>query len=558
VVVVGGGIAGTWVAFQLVKAGVDTILVSYLGEDRGGLQGASRLSAGALNTSPLYIQDLDHHLQEIGCWQMHPSVASTLTRHLSLALDELSEMSELKPIKIGLAPAAGGGKELTRMLLERFQALGGKLIDGWVTRLIADQTTCRGVQYESREGLGKIRCKTLVIASGGYTGLFANSMRTHCYGNMLGCHLQCGGMAMNLEFLFKHGYGNIDTHALTPTEELPGAEIYNHTNDRISWLEELLFDQKGTGTHLRAVRFWTQNTQDQFYIDLSYRPLYLKIRSLNSSIESSGAHDVHHTGGHNDLSNAIGEILEMFPAERQVEAAQIISASVTNHKRIDYPAFEKLKSFYQKGPGKKFRVRPLTYFSMGGIAHVDFSTNLSGVYVTGEAMHDFGANRVGGLPWSLYLASGYSIAEQIAQSFASPIDEDDDFEMISMKSEYDKGLLNEIQEQLHESYEKQLTLDSALQSIAWFRNRRRELFARTDQMSDGISWLIVAEAIMQCAICRKESRGFFFRNDFGEQDEELNQIYSGAWYDSESDTVSAELFSWEELQKRVRSSCIHK
>ena len=53
VVVVGGGIAGIWVALNLVRAGVDSILIDYSSTDRGGVLGSSARSVGAVNTAPI-------------------------------------------------------------------------------------------------------------------------------------------------------------------------------------------------------------------------------------------------------------------------------------------------------------------------------------------------------------------------------------------------------------------------------------------------------------------------------------------------------------------------
>jgi len=52
-IVIGGGIAGCWAALKLAERGVTTTLVTYSGTDRGGLQGATGRSLGAINTSLL-------------------------------------------------------------------------------------------------------------------------------------------------------------------------------------------------------------------------------------------------------------------------------------------------------------------------------------------------------------------------------------------------------------------------------------------------------------------------------------------------------------------------
>ena len=554
VVVIGGGVAGIWVAYQLIKAGIETTLITYQAEDRGGLQGASRRSAGAFNTSPLTAGDLEAYLQKIGHGQTHPSVAPALAEHLSKALAEVASLVDLKPIKIGLALASGTGEEFLALMYRHFRALGGEIINGWVTRLVTDQKICRGVQYDSPMGIGKLRCRAMVIASGGYAGLFANSIRTNCFGTVLGSYLASGGIATNLEFLFKHGYGNIDANALTPTEELPGAEIYDTRGERVSWLEELLFNRQGTSTHLQAVQLWLRDPNSQYFVDLSYRALYLKLWDLNTRLANTGAavSNSESTG-----VDSVGEVVELFPEEAQPLAKEKIAHWVDDQRGVDYRMFEQLKPLFKPRDTSRFRVRPLTYFSMGGIGHVDFATNLKGVYVTGEAMHDFGANRVGGLPWSLYLASAYAITDAITYQLGRGRSESwleaDDFELVAKRSCFDPELLLEIQQRLYESQERQLTTARAGQCIEWIRRKRKELQESRDVLHDGVSWLLVAEAILQCSVCRTESRGFFFRFDFQNQNDRLEGMHSCAWYDEISDQVSARLLPWPEIESGLRN-----
>jgi 4-hydroxybenzoate adenylyltransferase len=554
VVVIGGGVAGVWVAYQLIKAGIETTLITYQAEDRGGPQGASRRSAGAFNTSPLTAGDLDAYLQKIGHGQTHPSVAPALAEHLPKALAEVASLVDLKPIKIGLALASGTGEEFLELMYRRFRALGGEIINGWVTRLVTDRKICRGVQYDSPTGIGKLRCRAMVIASGGYAGLFANSIRTNCFGSVLGSYLASGGIATNLEFLFKHGYGNIDANALTPTEELPGAEIYDAHGERVSWLEELLFNRQGTSTHLQAVQLWLRDPNSQYFVDLSYRALYLKLWDLNTRLANTGAAvcNFESTG-----IDSVGEVVDLFPEGAKRLAKEKVAHWIDERRSVDYRMFEELKPLFKPRHTSRFRVRPLTYFSMGGIGHVDFATNLEGVYVTGEAMHDFGANRVGGLPWSLYLASAYAITDAITHQLERELSESrleaDDFELVAKRSCFDPELLLEIQQRLYESQERQLTTARAGQCIEWFRRKRKELEERQDVLHDGISWLLVAEAIMQCSVCRTESRGFFFRFDFQNQNDRLEGMHSCAWYDEISNQVSARLLPWPEIELGLRN-----
>jgi fatty acid CoA ligase FadD22 len=550
VVVVGGGMAGIWVAYQLAKTGLQTTIVTYREENRGGAQGASRRSAGAFNTFILDLENCEHYLHELGLGQMHPSVCAALKGYLRTGIEELRALMDLKTVKIGLALGAGSGEEFLNTIGGRFAALGGRTVNGWVTRLLADETSCRGVQYESPDGVGKIRARAIVLASGGYAGLFGNAIKTNCYGNILGSYLLAGGIATNLEFLFKHGYGNVDANALTPTEELPGAEIYDHHHQRATWLEELLFYKQGTKTHLQAVQFWLRNPEREFYVDLSYRPLYQKIWRLNDTI--AGNPDLPAGATHQQL---VEDIVSVFEPDRREAARERLAIWINERRTIGHSMFEELKGFSEPVERSRFRVRPLTYFSMGGMGHVDFATNLKNVFVTGEAMHDFGANRVGGLPWSLYLTSGYVIAREVQRRFnEEDVPAGEDFEVLNRHSHFDSSLLQAIQQRMYDCHDRELTSTRATESVVWFRAARRNLAEQTDRLHDGVSWLLVAEAIMQSSLCRHESRGFFFRFDYQAPDSKLENLFSRAWYDPESDTIQARLSTWKEIAAQVRKS----
>lgn len=544
VVVLGGGMAGAWAAYRLAKAGVGTVLVSYRGEERGGVQGSSRRSAGALNVLPMVEPRLEEMLQRMGRGQTHPAVAGALRKHFLEALEDFRGLVALKPIKLGYALESGGGEGLLRVLEERFQALGGTVVEGWVTRLEAGLEGCRGVQYERAGRIGKIRCQVLVIAAGGYSGLFKNAIRTHCFGNVLGLYLERGGWATNLEFLFKHGYGNIDANALTPTEELPGSEIYDRHHERVPWLEEALFQRMGTTTHLQAVQQWLRDPENEYYVDLSYRPLYLRMSAVQSAVEA-GVLRVGEGGGWVGDLGALDGLTELFPERERAGVVERMRTALMAARGLEYGEFEGLKGLLETPVPSRFRVRPLTYFSMGGIGHRDFATNLRDVYVSGEAMHDFGANRVGGLPWSLYLASGCAVAERVAARVGGGPGWGEDFEVVRKPARFDGALLGAIQERLHDCQEREFTAARAMDCVAWFRERRRELAAGDAWLHDARSWLLVGEAILVSSLVRAESRGFFHRCDYREEDERMEGWMSCAWYDEATDTVESRLMPRE-------------
>ncbi|MGB3508536.1 MAG: FAD-dependent oxidoreductase [Microcoleaceae cyanobacterium] len=412
VTVIGGGVAGIWTAYKLVKAGIPTIVITYLDSDRGGVQGSTSRSVGAINTSPIQKSDFASYINELGRGQTHPSVAKYLPIYLNDELEELASIFDLKTLKIGV----GLNLKSTLFLQKMYELLelnGGRIVNGWVTRLVINKMICQGLQYETKNGIGKVCCHGLVLASGGYSSLFLKSIKTGCFGTVLGQYLQCGGLATNLEFQFKHGYGNIDTNDLTPTEELAGAEIYDNHQNRVTWLEKLLFEGKGTGTHLQAVQFWLRHKERDYFIDLSFRQLYLAVSQFNLLQEEEQGNQS------SDLAKRkkiIKNLVSYFPKNIQYDVCKII-LNLEKKKTIDYEMFDKLKYFanIKKNKKNKFKVKPIAYFSMGGIAHKNFLTNLKNVYVNGECMHDFGANRVGGLPWGMYLTSSRIICKSLLE-----------------------------------------------------------------------------------------------------------------------------------------------
>jgi len=128
----------------------------------------------------------------------------------------------------------------------------------------------------------------------------------------------------------------------------------------------------------------------------------------------------------------------------------------------------------------------------------------------------------------------------------------EDFEIVTKRSRFDPLLLSEVQIRLHEAQESELTPQRATQCVEWLRRMRRELEASNDAFHDGISWLLVAEAVMQASLSRTESRGFFFRPDYQEQNQALDHFYSCAWYDENLDEVKAGLWTWPDIASRFR------
>ena len=294
----------------------------------------------------------------------------------------------------------------------------------------------------------RLYARILVIASGGYAGLFHGSLRTSAYGTLMGRYLEAGGVTTNLEFVFKHGYGKADLNALMPTEELPGAEVYDDQGVHVEWLERELFSGKGTYNHLEAFRHWRCNNNRKFYIDFTYQPLCRAIIALAKAVNGAQS-------SARDLNLLLDAVTELCRRGTVPEVRKMLLKWIDTERVIGFDQFNEFKPFQQTAEKRQvFRVNQIAYFSMGGIAHTEFNTNLPGVYVTGEAMHDFSANRIGGLPWGLYLIAGRKIADQcLGKIAARQVQPVRPFALLPGSARFDGDLLVEIQVRLQEHFE---------------------------------------------------------------------------------------------------------
>lgn len=545
IAVVGGGIAGCWAALKLAERGVITTLITYSGMDRGGAQGATGRSVGAINTSPLSKADFKQMLEELGHGQTHPSAVAALGEALGEELEAIRAFAAFKSIKLGIALDAVSATELLERIKSALRGLGVRIIDAWVVKIAVDGHGFQGLQLSENGKVVLLYARSLIIASGGYAGLFRGSLKIPTYGTLLGRYLEVGGAATNLEFVFKHGYGKADRGALTPTEELPGSEVYDDQGVHVKWLERELFSGRGTHNHLEAFRYWRRNSTRKFYIDFTHQPLYKAVIGLNEALAAQ-----------TDCERQMQELIELCIPGTEEHVKELLNTWIKGAGRIGFERFDELKPFHQISEKRQyFRVSQIAYFSMGGIAHKEFATNIPGVYVTGEAMHDFGANRVGGLPWGLYLVAGRRIAEQCVKDIsANPVRPMREFDQTHGQDYFDTDLLLEIQLRLSEQVEEVFESEKSDACIAWFRSKRSELRRRGQQLNDGYSWLLVAEAIVQSSRIRHESRGCFFRKDQPRESTDFDNHFTLSTYDRDTDKVSATLLSKQDVFDKITNA----
>ena len=390
-VVIGAGIAGCWTAIKLLQRGIPTIVVHYNKTDRGGKLGASKISAGAINTSSQTRPDYAKWLDKLGHGQGNLDIADIITENLAAELEELQEFDLLKKIALGVSLKSGSGHVLLKRLLLEISNLGGKILnDAWITRIITNGNFCQGVQYQQQGSIGAISAQYVVLASGGYASLFQGAVKSGTYGSIHGRMLMAGGILSNMEFIFKHGYGQPDLGILTPTEELPGAEIYNENGEHVEWLEKELFYENGTNNHFQALMAWRKGGEQKYFVDFRYREFYRGLKKLS-------AENLDTEKGNKLITQLMGYSNENS-SSNLLKILQGINDKTLTYDFELFSSVKRLISDHCKVDRR--RIRQISYFSMGGIAHHKFQTSHKNVFVCGEAMHDFGAFRIGGLPWA--------------------------------------------------------------------------------------------------------------------------------------------------------------
>ncbi|TVZ39263.1 benzoate-CoA ligase family protein [Alteromonadaceae bacterium 2753L.S.0a.02] len=564
VAVVGAGIAGCWTAIKLLRLGLNVALIYYEDIDRGGQLGASLLSVGAINVSPLLRDDYSNWLDELCRQQNSPCVADITRRKLPVELDQLLEFDPLKNINLGVALKSGSGRLLTGRLIKEIKRLGGRVLNkAWVTRIVSEGSLCQGLQYESEGTIGAIYSRFMVLASGGYSSLFHGAVKSGTYGSIHGRLLLAGGMLSNMEFIFKHGYGQPDLGVLTPTEELPGVEIYDEDGQHVEWLERELFEGRGTNNHFQAFMTWRKDENKKYFVDFRYRELHIKLKKIASSplsIESSSAKNdakPHHIFG--DTAQEICQsLIDQCPQNNKIEFSNVLTGLLYGEQKYSYEVFVNVKTLVcDYYPEVRSRIRQISYFSMGGISHHKFNTSFENVFVCGEAMHDYGAFRVGGLPWALYLCAAQVISQQIEYLCRLKHPPIQPFLLERQKSFYDKSLIQEIQSGLQKHQENGLNVEQASIFIDWIKEQRLNLISGNKILDDALAYLTTAESIMRSSLARQESRGCFFREDYREENDLLHSQFTLTTYNQDTHEVNVNLVDRCNIQDTLQENHLY-
>jgi succinate dehydrogenase/fumarate reductase flavoprotein subunit len=364
-----------------------------------------------------------------------------------------------------------------------------------VLNLIIENNTCKGITaLDIQSGVvNQILAKTIIIASGGYAGIYSNHT-TNSYSNTadgIAMAYNAGCELSNMEFIQFHPT-TLENSNILISESARGEGGYLVNKDKERFIDEL----KPRDEVARAI---------YEYINKGHK-VYLDLRHLG-----------------------LDKIKEVMPQERTL-------------------AFEfsniKLES-------ELLPITPAAHYSMGGIkTDINCKTNILNLYACGECAQSFihGANRLGGNSL-LEIVSFGKVAGINAANEAKNID--DIILPNNIQFDKDKALIEDIYSLPNKVnfYQKKEYLGNLLfEDLGLFRSESKmnNLLNKIDEIANDISnmgigdktkefnknlveflefknCLEVSKIVTLCAINRKESRGSHYRVDYPNIEKEFEK-----------------------------------
>ncbi|MFG2883407.1 FAD-dependent oxidoreductase [Streptomyces sp. NPDC048297] len=262
VVIVGGGIAGAWLAYRLAQRAVRTVLIS----DDDQKPPLSLGAAGLINQDTINSTDRTAPavFSDISTTQ-DPRYRARMIERARDEFDALSRLVEYAPIgefvyPLGPTPGIrlGAGGDVVGRVLAEFTELGGTRLRGRVTDLVMEGDTCLGVRYEHDGQPGKVLAGDVVLASGGFTGLFADGLGSD-NGHLLGTFARRGGSLANLELFNWVALGDPERRCPLYPPDLEGARLLR-SGEPATELMQALAAFAGDSIDLDVyTRYWIDN-----------------------------------------------------------------------------------------------------------------------------------------------------------------------------------------------------------------------------------------------------------------------------------------------------------
>ena len=520
VLVVGSGISGIMAAMEAAGQGRKVILASsanlfsgssfYPGTWGLGLIGPENQADAA---------DLSRTIQEVGCKMADPGLVDAFVAGIHPAIEKLKAMG----VKLRQANNAGQREfipcfdhkhrdwngiefesaksvfskrmadlgvethpfcELLEICLQDGQVSGAVVLESGVLKLIA--------------------CGALVLASGGFGGLFKYRLNTEdVTGAGQSLALKCGAKLINVEFM----------------QMMPGY---------ISPSFKTIFNEK-------TFR----------YVDLkdpSGKPLLQGLPDAQALLEERSTHGPFTT---RLKSRAID--LALFKAFMRNESGVTVTYSremLANPPEFIQTYFDWLAEAKHLTPNDPIQIGFFAHASNGGIQIApDTSTGVNGLFACGEAtggMH--GADRIGGLSTANGLVFGIR-AGLAAASYASTSQSKlpNDYEFAAHAADNIDELREALRDLMFQNAMVIRTADGlqeALKAVENLTGRMNKIPAQDPKTIASTHRLeaqvLSAQAILQAAILRRESRGSHFRIDYldSDQSDEPAHPHRIRWFSS--------------------------
>ncbi|MBQ2449238.1 MAG: FAD-dependent oxidoreductase [Peptococcaceae bacterium] len=513
VLVIGSGISGLTCAIDLAQRGIYTMLVSPYPSERA----QSVMAAGGINAALSENDSPELHAEDTlrgGCFLENPDVVKGLCDAAPDLVNWLEELGTVFSRDEKQSPAlrefggqsrrrtayagASTGKQIMTALIREARkyecqgVLNRRLGLQFHSALIEDGRCYGAVLYNDYERrLETIYADAVVIATGGQNALFGKTTgSTQCDGYTVAKLFEQGAQLKNLEFIQYHPT-TIETSQkrmlISEAARGEGGRLYYLDGEHRIYFMEERYGEKGNLMPRDIVAKCIYDAPSQVYLDIAFL-------------------------GKKVINSRLSEVAEV--------CRQYMGLDVTRESIPVYPS---------------------VHFFMGGLAvNRDHKTSIDGLYAVGECASMYhGANRLGGNSLLSAVYSAKVAAKSIAAltrkenrpDFSRYINEQEDIlaKRLASESRFSAMYIRyEIAKLMNDCLGITRTQEKLLQGISsvdYYISNSDKLVYDVD-ISPYIgytikSMLILARAILSCALARKESRGAHIREDYPDMAEDF-------------------------------------